>query len=259
LPYLRDRPESLHRHPNGITGQSFFQKDMSTQPPPPWIRTIEIDSDSPEKPIRYLVCQDKATLLYMANLGCIELNPWNSRIGALDRPDYMIIDLDPQDVPLAKVVEAAQIVRKTIDEAGGACLCKTSGKRGLHVIVPLGAGYDYEQTKQFGEIIATIVHRKLPHSTSVVRSPALRPKRVYLDFLQNRRGQTLAAPYSVRPYPGATVSTPLRWQEVTKKLDPSRFTIRTIPQRLDKVGDLWKPVLGKGIDLAACLRRLHRQ
>jgi bifunctional non-homologous end joining protein LigD len=256
LPYLRDRPQSLHRHPNGIEGKSFFQKDVSRQPPPDWVETVTIPPESGAKAITYLLCQDAASLLYLANLGCIELNPWNSRVGTLDRPDYLVIDLDPVEVPFVRVVEAAVAVRKTLDRAGAESFCKTSGKRGLHVYVPLGTRYDSDQARQFAEIIATVVHQQLPESTSLVRSPASRQGRVYLDFLQNRRGQTLAAPYSVRPQPGATVSTPLRWRDVTRSLDPSRFTMKTLPGRLDQVGDLWAGVLGPGIDLGGCVERL---
>jgi bifunctional non-homologous end joining protein LigD len=169
-----------------------------------------------------------------------------------------VIDLDPEDVPFARVIEAAQAVRRTLENAGASCLCKTSGKRGLHVYVPLGARYDYDQARQFAEIIANLVHANLPVATSVVRNPAKRQQRVYLDFLQNRRGQTLAAPYAVRPYPAATVSTPLKWAEVRQGLDPTKFTIRTMAKRLEKIGDLWEPILGPGIDLERCLDRLQR-
>lgn len=150
LPYLVDRPESLHRHPNGIHGSSFFQKDVSKQPPPEWVQTVEIASD--EKPTRTVLCQDEATLLYLANLGCIELNPWNSRVGSLDRPDYLSIDLDPEDVPFGKVIETAQAVHKVLENIGAPNLCKTSGKRGLHIYVPLGARYTHQQAKDFAEL-----------------------------------------------------------------------------------------------------------
>ena len=126
-------------------------------------------------------------------------------------------------------------------------------------MVPLGARYDHAQARQFAELIANLVHQQLPELTSVVRSPSQRQGRVYLDFLQNRRGQTLAAPYSVRPYPGAPVSAPLRWQEVKKGLDPARFPLQPMARRLDRVGDLWQPALGAGADLAACLTEISRQ
>lgn len=217
---------------------------------------MPITSESDGEVKTYIVCQNEPTLLYLANLGCIEINPWNSRVQSQDHPDYLIIDLDPEAVLYDRVIEAAIAVRKLLERAGAECYCKTSGKRGLHIFVPLGAKYDYDQARQFAEIIANLVNNRLPDFTSVVRSPAKRQGRVYLDFLQNRRGQTLAVPYSVRPYAGATVSTPLKWSEVRKGLDPAKFTIRTMPKRLDKVGDLWKPVLGRGIDLEACLARL---
>ena len=256
LPYLKDRPESLHRHPNGIEGESFYQKDIEYHPA--WVKTVKIESDSQGKQIRFLVCQDEATLVYMANLGCIEINPWSSRLGVLDRPDFLVIDLDPEDIAFDHVVEAALAVRKVLDTAGAECCCKTSGKTGLHIYVPLGTCCSYEQTRQFAEIIVRLAHEKLPKTTSLERNPAKRKHKVYLDYLQNRRGQTLAAPYSVRPFPGATVSTPLKWNEVKPGLDPSEFTIRTVRKRLDKVGDLWQPVLSGSIDLVKCLERLQR-
>jgi len=256
LPHLNDRPMSLHRHPNGIKGQSFFQKDVSKQPPPDWVNTVTIRSDSDGKNVRYVVCQDEATLLYLANLGCIEMNPWNSRVGALDHPDYAIIDLDPQDVPFSIAVEVAKQVRQILEKAGAECYCKTSGKRGLHVCVPLAARYSYDQARSFAEIIARLVHDRLPETTSVIRNPAQRRKKVYIDFLQNSRGQTMAAPYSLRPVPKAQASAPLQWREVNGKLNPSCFTIETMPRRLDKLGDLWAPVLGQAIDLEKCLNNL---
>jgi len=256
LPHLKDRPQSLHRHPNGIAGPSFFQKDVSNQPPPAWVETVKIHSESTNEDIRLIVFQNEESLLYTANLGCIELNPWHSRLGSLDNPDYMLIDLDPQGQPFDEVVRTAQTVRRVLEDADAPCLCKTSGKRGLHIVVPLGARYPYDDVRHFAELVASLVHQRLPETTSVERSPAKRRTRIYLDFLQNSRGQTVAAPYSVRPAPGATVSTPLRWTEVKKGLDPKKFTIKTIPRRLDRLGDLWKPIFGKGVDMRKVLARL---
>ena len=258
LPYLRDRPLSLHRHPDGIAGKSFFQKDVSRNPPPPWVETVPIHSESTGKTGRYAVCQDAATLLYLANLGCIEMNPWNARVESLDNPDYLVLDLDPVDVSFSRVIESALAVRKVLDRAGVESVCKTSGKRGLHVFVPLGARYSHEMARQFAEVVAELVHAELPGTTSLERSPRKRMRKVYLDYLQNRRGQTVVAPYSVRPEPGATVSTPLRWREVSKGLDPTRFTIRTTLRRLNTIGDLWQPVLKGGTNLPAVLEKLAR-
>lgn len=255
LPYLKDRPENLNRHPNGIAGPSFYHKDMRGETPD-WIKTVKIYSDSNEAEIEYLICNDEATLVYMANLGCIEINPWNSRAQKLDNPDYLIIDLDPEDIGFEAVIKTAQAVHDVLEAAGVDSYPKTSGATGLHVYIPLGAKYDYEQCKTLAHIIGQLVNAKLPDITSLERSPAKRQKRVYLDYLQNRHGQTLAAAYSVRPKPGATVSAPLKWQEVKTGLDPKSFTMFNILKRVDKVGDLWQPVLGKGIDIKAILKRL---
>ncbi|HYE22288.1 MAG TPA: DNA ligase D [Verrucomicrobiae bacterium] len=255
LPYLKDRPESLNRYPNGINGSSFFQKDVNDLPPD-WAKTHKVYSESNDKYINYLICNDEATLAYMANLGCIEINPWSSRIGSLEKPDYLVVDLDPEKISFDKVIETAQTVHKFLDKLKVPNFCKTSGATGLHIYVPLGAKYTYEQAKQFTELVVTIVHKQIPEFTSLERSPKKRQKKVYLDFLQNRKGQTLAAAYSVRPKPGATVSTPLEWKEVKKGLQPSDFTIKNILKRLEKKGDLWKPVLEKGIDLVKILKKM---
>ena len=167
-----------------------------------------------------------------------------------------MLDLDPEDVSFDRVIETAQAIRKVVDRIGAEARCKTSGKRGLHIYIPFEARHGHDHAKHFAELIANIVHAQLPAVTSLVRSPGSRQGRVYLDYLQNGKGKTLAAAYSVRPYPGATVSTPLKWTEVRRGLDPAAFTVKTMPKRLGTVGDLWQPVLGPGIDLPACLERL---
>ena len=257
LPHLRDRPESMNRHPDGIHQPGFFQKDV-TGFRPRWVRTERVYSGSSQKTINYLVCDDQRTLLYMANLGCIELNPWFSRFPKLDFPDWLVIDLDPDDNPFKEVVKVAHATRAVLEDLELPSYLKTSGATGLHVAVPLGAQYEFSDVVRFAEALANAVHSRVPDCTSVVRNPGKRRGRIYLDFLQNRRGQTLAAPYCVRPRPGATVSTPLEWKELTAKLDPRDFTIRTAPKRFAKVGDLWAPVLGEGIDLPTAEERLSR-
>ena len=254
LPYLRDRPESLNRFPNGITGASFYQKDVTDAPS--WATTVKVLSDSEDKEITYFVVQDEAALVYLANLGCIEMNPWLSRMELLDRPDFLVLDLDPEGISFEEVIRAALVVRDVLDSAGTPSVVKTSGASGMHIYVPLAAEYDYEQARMFAQVVAQIANQRLPDTTSVLRVPAKRPERVYLDYLQNRRGQTVAAPYSIRPRPGATVSTPLSWDEVRPGLSPTQFTIHNIGQRLEKVGDLFSPALGPGIDLGASLEKL---
>ncbi len=256
LPYLKDRPESLNRHPNGINGASFFQKNIDFTPPD-FVKTTKIFSESNDDNINYLVCDNKETLGYMANLGCIEINPWFSRLKHLDNPDYAVLDLDPEDIGFDKVIEVAQTTHKLLDKLKVANYCKTSGATGLHIYIPLGAKYSYEQAKHFVQLIAVMVNQKLPEITSLERKPQKRQKKIYLDYLQNRKGQTLAAPYSIRPKPGATVATPLEWKEVKKGLKPTNFTIKNIFARLKKKGDLFSPVLGKGIDLKSVLKRIE--
>jgi bifunctional non-homologous end joining protein LigD len=160
------------------------------------------------------------------------------------------------EVPFETVVAVAQEIHRVLDRLGAPCYCKTSGKRGLHVYIPLGARYSHEHAKQFAQLIASLIQRRLPDTTSLARDPAKRQQRVYPDYLQNGRGKTLATAYSARPIIGARVSTPLAWREVKRGLDPAKFTIRTVPKRLDKVGDLWQGVLGPGIDLSVCLERM---
>jgi len=257
LPYLKDRPQSMNRFPNGIKGPSFYQKDIDVAKSPSWLNTEKIYSTSNKEYIDYLICNDKATLLYMANLGCIDINPWNSRIGSPENPDWAVIDLDPEKIAFKEVTKVALIVKDIMDELETECYCKTSGATGLHIFIPLAAKYDYDIVKTFSEVIAQTVFSRSPENTSIERSPKKRQKKVYIDFLQNRRGQTLAAPYSVRPKAGATVSTPLEWKEVNAKLDPSNFTIKNILKRINKKGDLWKPVIGKGAALDKLIRRLY--
>ena len=256
LPYLVDRPQSLNRHPNGIKGKSFFQKDIN-QKHPDWIQTKKIYSDSNDKDINFLICNDEATLVYMANLGCIEINPWFSRIVNIDNPDYFVIDLDPEDISFNKVIDAALVVKGVLDELDIECFCKTSGATGLHIYVPLGAKYAFNIAKDFAYLIAKIVNKRIPEFTSLERSPSKRKKKVYLDYLQNRSGQTLAAPYSVRPRPHATVATPLYWDEVKPGLLPQDFTILNVYERLDKIGDIFKGVLGKGINVNKSINKLE--
>ena len=249
LPYLKDRPQSMNRFPNGISGPSFYQKDVDLDKVPSWLKTAQIYSKSNDANIDYLICNDKATLLYMANLGCIEINPWNSTTKKPDNPDWVVIDLDPAKEDFREVVQTALVVKEVLDEYGGACYCKTSGATGLHIYIPLQAKYDYDTVKIFAEMVATEVHSRLPEITSIERTISKRNHKIYIDFLQNRPGQTLAAPYSARPKNGATVSTPLEWEEVNEDLSPSQFTINNILERIEKKGDLWKPVIGKGVNL----------
>lgn len=258
IPYLKNRPQSLNRHPNGIKAPGFYQKDMDVAQLPEWAKTAKIYSKSNSEYIDYLLCNDEATLLYMANLGCIEINPWHSVYTKPDYPDYMMLDLDPGNIAFVNVVNAALIIKEICDEIKVECFCKTSGATGLHVYIPLGAKYTYDKIRVFAQWIAQVAHERLPDTTSVERSVAKRRNKIYLDFLQNSKGQTIASAYSVRPRPHATVSTPLLWKEVNHKLDPTRFTIFNTEKRLAKMGDLWKGVLGKGVDLKKVFKEIEK-
>ena len=259
LPYLKDRPESLFRTPNGINEQGFFHKNAGEEAPS-WAKSIQVESGAgaSSKQIDYLLCNNKATLLYMANLGCIEINPWHSTTKKLDKPDYLIIDIDPSDKnTFEDVIEAANATREVLEKAGAVSFCKTSGSSGLHVYVPTGKKYSYDQVKDFAYLVCMLVTEKLPKITTLERSLSKRSKsQIYMDYLQNRRGQTIASVYSVRPKPGATVSTPLEWKEVKKGLHPSAFTIHTIEKRLKEKGDLFAGLFKQSIDLQTCLEKL---
>ena len=256
LPYLKDRPLSLLRQPNGITGEGFFQKNMEHLPA--WVPSIDIYSDSNKGDLHWMVGGDLKTLLYAVQLGSIEINPWNSRVKHLDKPDWIVIDLDPEGVTFNDVIQVARTVKAISDEWKVPSYPKTSGKTGIHIYIPLQAKYTYEQAKNFAHLFAMEVNRRELKLTSIERMPAKRPHKIYVDFLQNREGQTLAAPYSVRPTPDASVSTPLHWDEVKPGLKPNDFTIKNMAARLKKTGDLWKPVMGKGIDLGGVLKRIEK-
>jgi bifunctional non-homologous end joining protein LigD len=256
LNYMKNRPQSLNRHPNGIDGMSFFQKNVQGKVPN-WIETFDEFSESTKETVHYYVCTNEASLVYLANLGCIEMNPWHSTTQKPNNPDYCLIDLDPHEIGFDKVIETAQAVKKVLDELRIPAWCKTSGASGIHICIPLGAKYNYDQSRQLAELIANLVHHEVPSFTSVERSPSKRRKKVYLDYLQNSKGQTVACVYSVRPKPGATVSTPLFWEEVKKGLSPANFTIKNLFERVKSEGDIFRPVYEKGIDLRKTLATIE--
>jgi bifunctional non-homologous end joining protein LigD len=255
LPYMKDRPQSLNRHPHGITGESFYQKNVAGKVDD-WITTHNYKNTSKEGNKTFMVCTDEASLLYIANMGCIEMNPWHSRIQSPDNPDWCVIDLDPDTNSFEQVIDAANVVKKILDSINVPSFPKTSGSTGIHIYIPLGAQYDYDQSKQLAELIVTLVHDEIPGFTSLERSPAKRKGKIYLDFLQNRAIQTIAAPYSLRPKPGVTISTPLNWEEVKPGLSIKDFTIFNILERLKNKGDIFKGVLGQGINLSNVLKKI---
>lgn len=259
LPYLKNRPESLKRNPNGIKDQGFFHKDAGDEAPA-WVKSKAIFSESTNKDIDYILCNNQPTLTYLNNLGCIEINPWHSTIAALDKPDYMIIDIDPSKKnTFEQVIETANAVHDVLKSTGAESYCKTSGATGLHVYVPTGKKYTYDQLKNFANLICMVVQEQLPGFTSLERNLKKRgDKMIYLDHLQNRQGQTISSVYSLRPHPGATVSMPLKWNEVKTGLNPRQFTIHNALKRIEKIDGYFKSILAKGIDLKKCLAKLEK-
>jgi len=255
LPFMIDRPQSLNRHPNGIAGESFYQKNIAGKFPS-WLKTHNYKNTTKEGQKKFLVCADEATLLYMANLGCIEMNPWHSNVKSPDHPDWSVIDLDPDTNSFEEVIGIARLVKQALESVGIKGYPKTSGSTGIHIYIPLAAKYDYEQSKMLAQLIVTMVHKESPGNTSLERSPAKRKGQIYLDFLQNRSIQTIAAPFSLRPKPGATVSMPLEWEEVKKGLKVKDFTIHNAAAIARERFDLFKPVLGKGVDLGKILDKV---
>lgn len=255
LPYVIDRPQSLRRTPDGITKEGFFQKNVEGMVPD-WIKTRKIKSKSTGETIEYLLCQDKDTLIFMANWGCIEINPWSSRVGSINNPDYIIFDLDPNEANLKDLVTTAKKVKEILDGLGIKGYLKTSGGKGLHVFIPIQPKYTYDQTREFSHIISQAVNNALPKITSLERSPAKRKGKIYLDFLQNGKGKTMASAYSLRPREGATVSTPLEWDELTATFNIKNYTIKTVPKRVKVKGDLWENFFNDAVDLKTILDKI---
>ncbi|MEC3879637.1 DNA ligase D [Parapedobacter sp. 10938] len=257
LPYLKDRPQSLNRFPNGIDGKSFYQKDV-TGKVPAWVEKYPYKAEGERKRKHYMLCNNEAALLYMANLAAVEMNPWSSTIHKPDNPTWCLLDLDPDKTnTFDQVIEVANAIHAFLEDIAVPSYCKTSGSTGLHIYIPLGAKYTYDQSQLFARWVANEVDTTLDF-TSVERMTDRRRGKVYIDFLQNRPSATLAAPYSLRPKPGATVSMPLHWEEVKKGIKISDFTIANALDRIRSEGDLFKPVLGRGINLKKLLKDLQK-
>jgi bifunctional non-homologous end joining protein LigD len=257
LPHLRDRPLSLKRYPNGILEQYFFQKDAEGKVPD-WVRLEPIFSEHNQDKIHYIICNDRATLIYLANLASIDQNPWMSRVGSLDNPDFALIDLDPTEgCPYSQIVEAAQLVKKTLDSIGLAGYPKTTGGDGMHIYIPLEPVYTYEQVRSFAELLSILVINRNPNLFTTPRTVARRKKaKVYFDYLQISSAKTIAAPYVLRAHPGAPVSTPLDWSEVKAGLEPGQFNIHNAMDRFARTGDLFEGVLTKPQRLEPALEKV---
>jgi bifunctional non-homologous end joining protein LigD len=256
LPYLRDRPVVLTRYPDGIEGKSFFQKDAPSWRPQ-WVRTERMWSEDTQREIDYFVADDEESLMYLANLAAIPLHVWSSRVGSLERPDWCVLDLDPKGAPMAAVVRVARALHAVCEELGLPHYVKSSGSTGLHVLIPLGRQLTYAQSRWFGELLARVVVTREPDLATVTRAVQRRQGKVYVDYVQNGHGRLIVAPFSVRALPGAPVSMPLRWDEVTDGLAIGHYTIRTAPDRMEALGrDPMEGVLGEEADVATAIEKL---
>jgi bifunctional non-homologous end joining protein LigD len=258
LPYLRNRPLVLTRYPDGIDGKSFFQKDAPVYVPD-WIRTETIWSEDTKRDIKYFVVDDVESLRYVANMGTIPMHIWAAQVGSLENPDWLVIDLDPKEAPFVHVVQVARALKKILDELELPGYIKTSGKTGLHVLIPMGQQYSDDEVRAFARLIAMLTVESVPEISTVARMIKGRGGKVYVDFGQNGYGITIVAPYSLRPLPGAPASCPLRWDEVTARLDPANYTIQSLPKRFEKMDDPMVPVLGEGVDMASAIEKIQRR
>lgn len=252
LPHLQDRPQSMHRHPNGIYGESFYHKDVVGYVPS-YVSRVKVSSENRARSINYLLCQNLESILYMVGLGCIEFHPFFSRKQSLEKPDYSVIDLDPDQQPFSVVVEVARTVHQVLEECGIPHLIKTSGASGIHIIVPL-SNADFQQSLSFASKVCSIVQQRMPETTTTERSKSRRKRKLYLDAFQNRRSSTIASVYSLRPEPHASVSMPLHPFELKSDLKPQDFTIKNAVSRLKETGDLFEQVLtDEGIEVVDML------
>jgi bifunctional non-homologous end joining protein LigD len=255
LPYLKDRPLILKRYPNGIKGKFFYQHDVENAPD--FVHTVPIEAEG-RRVIDYVVCDNLATLLYIVNMGAIAQHPWNSRVNNLDHPDWIVFDLDPEEAGFDRVCEAALATKNTLNRLGLDAYAKTSGSRGIHIYVPIEPIYTYERVADFAELVAILVARETPDIATLERALKRRKSgHVYIDHMQNARGKSVVAPYSVRERAGATVAAPLDWKEVNNKLSLEDFTMETMPQRLKKKGDLFQAVLRKKQHLEEAIAKLE--
>ncbi len=258
VPHIAGRPQILKRYPDGIEGDFFFQHNVGDQAPP-WMRTADLSRSgrSEEKTSRYAIVNDALGLLWLANLGCIDLNPWQSLADAPDQPTHVLFDLDPADgLPFARVVETALLVREALEGVGLRGYPRTSGASGMHVLVPIQPGPDWDAVRLFAQVVSEALVQAHPALVTTERVVAKRGPRVYLDAGQNGRGRSIACVYSVRPRPGAPVATPLRWEEVQPGLDPREMTMGAVARRVEREGDLAEGLLTDLQPLGEAVARL---
>jgi bifunctional non-homologous end joining protein LigD len=247
----------LRRYPDGVDGKAFFQKEAPSYLPD-WIDTATVYSDERGGEMKYIVANNRATLLYLTNLGCIDHNPWSSRAETQDFPDYVFFDLDPTpETPFSAVLQIAREIHALLKSIRLQCFLKTSGASGFHIFVPLEARYTYEQARTFAEVVGRLVGEANPNLVTFERTVQKRPKgRILIDALQNARGKPLASVYSVRAFPKATISAPLSPEELKRSVSPEKWNLKTFDARLRDVGDLWRDFWAKRQTLDRALELL---
>ncbi len=257
LPYLKDRPVMLTRYPDGIDGKMFYQKDAPAFAPP-WLRTEKIYSEDSQREISYFVIDSEEALAYVANLAAITIHMWSSRITHLERPDWLLFDIDPKGSTTRVAVDVAREVATVLRQIGLEPCLKTSGQMGLHVVVGLKPKYTYEQARMFSELVAGVVVKRIPKLATINRNPRTREGRVYIDYLQLGHGKTIAATFSVRTLAGAPVSAPMKWDELRPDLDPGIYNIKTIVARMARLGrDPFRDALDNQQNLEEAMPRLE--
>lgn len=253
LPYVINRPQYVKR--NLTFDEVFFIREGDSEIPE-LLNQLK-GSSPPESKMVTLICHTESSFRFLVDRGIVEINPWHSSAGSLEHPDYLVIDLDPSDQnTFAQVKRVAKIVKTILDKAGAESFCKTSGTSGIHVMIPLGVRYPYPVIQDFAYTICMLTNRKIPDITSLEKNKAGKEHKIFLDYQQNRRGKSIVSVYSVRDLPGAPVSTPIAWEELTDDLNPYDFNIFTVPERLKKSGDLYTGILSAGINIQECFQNL---
>jgi len=255
-PHLAERPLVVTRYPSGAGRKGFYQKN-APEGTPDWVHTYPLYSSHSRRHLNFVICDNLATMVWLANQACIELHPWMSRIGSLDRPDFLVFDLDPSEgATYEDVYQVAEVVREVLNYLNLQFYLKTSGATGLHVFVPVINTHTYDELRNFVRRVAETVVSLIPEKATVVRKVKDRQGKVYVDYLQNIQGKTVCSPYSVRPRPGAPVSTPITWDELWKT-QPGDFNIVTVPPRLKRKGDIFAGVISERQRVDEAYRRLN--
>jgi|Deesub1362A_J573_1020465.scaffolds.fasta_scaffold00988_5 bifunctional non-homologous end joining protein LigD len=254
LPHLKNRPLVLKRYPKGVEKEGFFQKSIP-QSAPNWVKRVSIYSEEEKKEITYVLCENLATLIWLANLASLEIHPWLSQVNSLECPDLIVFDLDPYGVSFNEVKRVAFLIKDSLEALGIECFCKTSGLRGVHIYVPIEPRFTYEEAKKFSRLLSLVLAQKFPFFVTSQWKVEKR-RGVFIDWNQNVKGKTLVAPYSLRVSPQATISYPLSWDELEALKDPSQFNLKKVLE--SSIKSAWEDIYKKRADIQDALLALER-